>query len=81
MPRRYSTDEVDAALRRIGFSPERQRGSHQRYIGRWRGAARYVTLIAGRKEIDPRTLSSICHQAAITRSELHRLISGEHISE
>ena len=81
MSRRYSADEVATALRRIGFALERQRGSHQRYSGYWRGRTRYVTLVARQKEIPDPTLAHIIRQAGMTKSELERLIKGEDISE
>ncbi len=81
MSRRYSADEVAAALRRIGFALEGQRGSHQRYSGHWRGRTRYVTLVARQKEVPDPTLAHILRQAGITKSELQPMMKGEEISE
>ena len=80
MPRRYSTDEVLAALRSIGILPVRQRGSHIRLQGTFRGGTRLVTVPHVRGTIDAGTLSSILRQAGITRDELGRLVDGEAIS-
>ena len=81
MPRRYSTAEVAAALERIGIRYLRQRGSHLRYKGFWRGQERNVTLVAGHRQIPARTLSSILKQAGLTAQELSRLINGQQVTE
>ena len=77
MPRRYSTREVAEALERIGIRFLRQKGSHMRYRGVWRGRERNVTLIAGQWLIPPRTLSQILSQVGIRSDEFVRLIDGE----
>ena len=76
MPHRYSTAEVTAALERIGIRFLRQRGSHLRYQGTFRGREQNVTLVAGQRQIPPRTLSSILKQAGLTAEELSRLVAG-----
>jgi predicted RNA binding protein YcfA (HicA-like mRNA interferase family) len=81
MPRRYSTREVEAALRRIGIHWVHQRGSHVRCRGVWRGQERNVTLVAGEKKIPARTLSYILKQAGLTAKELASLVSGEDVVE
>jgi predicted RNA binding protein YcfA (HicA-like mRNA interferase family) len=81
MPRRYSTDEVAAALDRIGIRFLRQRGSHLRYRGTWRGQQRNVTLVAGSRQIPPRVLAFILKQAGLTAEELARIVDGGGISE
>ncbi|MCH7718281.1 MAG: type II toxin-antitoxin system HicA family toxin [Chloroflexi bacterium] len=80
MPRRYSTREVAEALERIEIRLLRQRGSHVRYRGAWRGQERNVTLVAGQKTIPARTLSSILKQAGLTADELSRLIRRETVT-
>jgi len=81
MPRRYSTREVEAALRRIGVHLVHQRGSHIRYRGVWRGQQRNVTLVARETKIAPRTLSYVLKQAGLTANELASLVGGEDVSE
>jgi predicted RNA binding protein YcfA (HicA-like mRNA interferase family) len=81
MPRRYSTDEVAAALERIGIRFLRQRGSHLRYQGLWRTQQRNVTLVAGQRLIPPRTLAFILKQAGLTAEEFARIVEGESISK
>ncbi len=81
MPRRYFTDEVAAALEKVGIHLLRQRGSHVRYRGVWRGQERNVTLVAGRRQIPPRTLGAILRQAGLTAEELARIVRGERIAE
>ncbi len=80
MPRRYSTRQVSEALERIGIRFLRQRGSHMRYRGVWRGQERNVTIVAGQKTIPARTLASILKQAGLTPDELSRLIRGEELT-
>ncbi len=79
MPHRYSTGEVAAALERIGIRFLRQRGSHLRYQGSWRGQQRNVTLVAGQRQIPPRTLAFILKQSGLTVGELARLVEGADI--
>ena len=80
MPRRYSTREVAEALERIGIRFVRQRGSHVRYRGFWRGQERNVTLVAGQKTIPARTLSAALKQAGLTPEEFAHLIRGEKLT-
>lgn len=77
MPRRYSTREVAGALGRIGISFVRQRGSHMRFSGVWRGQTRNVSVVARQKEIPAGTMSVILEQAGLTAEELDRLVEGE----
>ena len=79
MPRRYSTREVAEALERIGIRFLRQKGSHMRYRGIWRGRERNVTLVAGQRLIPPRTLSQILSQVGVQPEEFVRLIEGADI--
>ena len=81
MPRRYSEREVSRALERIGFELVRQRGSHMRYRGFWRGQQRNVSIVSGRREIVPSLLSDILAQADLTVEELDALVRGERITE
>ncbi|MCH7565798.1 MAG: type II toxin-antitoxin system HicA family toxin [Gemmatimonadetes bacterium] len=80
MPWRYSTREIAAALARIDIHLIRQRGSHMRFRGIWRGQERNVTLVAGDKTIPARTLASILKQAGLTPTELSRLVRGEDLT-
>lgn len=76
MPRRYSTDDVVRALAGVGIQPVRQRGSHLRLQGFFRGATRFVTVPSVRGELAPKMLSSILRQAGLTWEEFERLESG-----
>ena len=81
MPRRYSVREAEAARNRIGIQLIRQKGSHIRYRGIWRGMERNVTLVAGQNVIQPRTLSEVLKQAGLSADELARLVAGEDVAE
>ena len=81
MPRRFSTDEVVRALQRLDFTPTRQRGSHIRLSGRFRGATRFVTVPRVRGAIDPGTLGSILRQTGLTKDELDALTKGMTVEE
>lgn len=67
------------ALERISIRFLRQRGSHMRYRGVWRGTERNATRVEGQKVIPPRTLSSILKEAGLSADELSRLVEGETI--
>jgi predicted RNA binding protein YcfA (HicA-like mRNA interferase family) len=79
MQRQFSTDDVAYALESIGFIRVRQRASHIRYSGEWRGQSRHVTLVAGQDPIPLGTLKSILAQASLTKAELRRLLQGEQL--
>ncbi|MCK4374786.1 MAG: type II toxin-antitoxin system HicA family toxin [Candidatus Brocadiae bacterium] len=79
MPPRYSSDEVIRALSRVGIQPVRQRGSHVRLRGVFRGGTRHVTVPTGQANLHPKTLSTILRQAGLTREELARLAEGADI--
>ena len=70
MPRRYSSREVEALLRSLGFAFIRQRGSHRRFRGGWQGRERNVSVVAGQRQIPEKTLRSIADQAGFTLDEL-----------
>jgi predicted RNA binding protein YcfA (HicA-like mRNA interferase family) len=74
VPRRYSSDEVIRALSRVGIQSVRQRGSHVRLRGTYRGGTRHVTVPIGQASLHPRTLSSILRQAGLTHEEFERLL-------
>ena len=81
MPRRFSTAELLRALALIGITSTRQRGSHIRCSGMFRGEMRHVSLVAGQRVVQPGTLKSIMEQAGISRKELDRLVRGERVGE
>jgi predicted RNA binding protein YcfA (HicA-like mRNA interferase family) len=66
-----SGHEVVAALRRAGFRPVLQRGSHLKLKGR-EGRTVIVPL---HKDLAPGTLASVLRQAALTRDQFDRLMS------
>ena len=65
LPRDLSGERVVQALKRLGFSEERQEGSHIRLV---QGSLR-VTVPAHRV-LAPKTLQSILRQAQISVEEL-----------
>ncbi len=81
MPPRYSARQVEAALERLGFAFVRQRGSHRRWRGRWRGMTRNVSVVAGVRQIKPGTFYSIAEQAGLSANELEQLTLGVTIAE
>ena len=81
MPRRYSVREVTRALESLGFERLRQRGSHIRYRGSWRGQQRNVSLVSGQREVPAPTLASIIGPAGLTPEEFQRLVDGERVVE
>ena len=74
MPRRYSAAEVAALLERLGLVRTRQRGSHVRYSGTFRGLQRHVTLVARERQIPAKTLRSIAGQLGLGADELKQLL-------
>ena len=81
MPRRYSMREAQAAQNRIGLLRIRQKGSHIRYRGIWRGMQRNVTLVAGQTVVQQRMLSEMLKPAGLSADELARLVAGEDVAE
>jgi len=51
-----------------------------RHRGVWRGRERNVTLVAGQRQIPPRTVSQILSQIGINTADFARLMNGEDIS-
>jgi predicted RNA binding protein YcfA (HicA-like mRNA interferase family) len=76
MPRRYSAAELAALLERLGLVRTRQRRSHIRYRGTFRGARRRVMLVARQRQIPARTLRSIAGQLGLTADELKALLGA-----
>jgi predicted RNA binding protein YcfA (HicA-like mRNA interferase family) len=65
LPRDLSGEEVCRALLRLGFSFQRQTGSHRHYA---KGGCH--PCVPMHREIRPKTLQSILKQAAISLEEL-----------
>jgi predicted RNA binding protein YcfA (HicA-like mRNA interferase family) len=76
MLRRFSSREVLRALAKIDILPVRQRGSHIRLRGFFRGGPKYVTVPANEREIDEGTFRSILKQAGLTQEELENLLDN-----
>ncbi|MFZ3383448.1 MAG: type II toxin-antitoxin system HicA family toxin [Candidatus Methanoperedens sp.] len=60
-------------LKKIGFEPVRQKGSHIVLIKNSAGSKRAV-VVPNHKEIDPGTLLEIIRQAGLKRDEFKKLI-------
>jgi predicted RNA binding protein YcfA (HicA-like mRNA interferase family) len=65
LPRDLCANEVVRALRRKGFTVERQQGSHIRL-----SSGRLRVTVPNHSSIDPKTLQSILRQSKITIQEL-----------
>lgn len=65
LPRDLSGPEIVRALRRMGFTVERQRGSHIRLV---KGAA--AVTVPNHAPVKPGTLASILRQAGASVEEL-----------
>ena len=65
LPRDLCANEIVRALRRKGFTVDRQQGSHIRLSN---GALRVT--VPNHSSIDPKTLQSILRQSGITIQEL-----------
>ncbi len=65
MPKRYSSKEIEAVLRREGFSFISQRGSHAKF----RRDDRTVIVPAGRKAIPIGTFRSILRQSGLAAED------------
>ncbi len=71
MPRHYSSREVIAALRKAGFSPISQRGSHMKL----RDSSGHTVIVKDpAASIPPGTLGSILKQAGMTHAEFEKLV-------
>ncbi len=68
MPKRPSSDDVIKVLRRHGFLPVSQRGSHAKYrkVG---SPTRTVIVPMGRKNLRVGTFHSIIEQAGLTEDD------------
>lgn len=65
--------EVIKALRKVGFEPVRQKGSHVVLVKRAPNSKRAL-VVPNHKEIDPGTLLEIIRQAGLKREEFERLL-------
>jgi hypothetical protein len=52
-----------------------------RYTAYWRGEQRHVTIVAGMRQIRPKTLGSIIKDAGISAREFAALVDGRTIRE
>ncbi|HHT9132125.1 MAG TPA: type II toxin-antitoxin system HicA family toxin [Candidatus Tripitaka californicus] len=65
--------EVIKLLKRAGFSPARQRGSHVVLIKQEPQKGKKAVVVPDHKEVDKGTLVEIIRQAGLTREEFLRL--------
>jgi len=61
--------EVERILKRYGFVLDRQRGSHQHFIGKIREQVRHVTVVANKKRFSPEILKSMIRQSGLSEDE------------
>lgn len=65
MPRLFSSKDIEAVLRKNGFSFVSQRGSHVKYEKSSGGLSLTVIVPAGKKQIPRGTFRSILRQSAL----------------
>lgn len=65
--------EVIKALKKIGFEPARQKGSHIVLV-RMDSGSKQAVVVPNHKEIDPGTLLEIIRQAGLKREEFEKLL-------
>ncbi len=68
-----SGHEVIKALKKFGFEPARQKGSHIVLV-RVASDSKRAVVVPNHKEIDPGTLLEIIRQAGLKRDEFERLL-------
>ncbi len=68
-----SGHEVIKALKKIGFEPARQKGSHIVLV-RVASDSKRAVVVPNHKQIDPGTLLEIIRQAGLKRDEFERLL-------
>ncbi len=68
-----SGHEVIKALKKIGFEPARQKGSHIVLV-RMVSDSKQAVVVPNHKEIDPGTLLEIIRQAGLKRDEFEKLL-------
>jgi predicted RNA binding protein YcfA (HicA-like mRNA interferase family) len=68
-----SGHELIKILKKIGFEPVRQKGSHIVLVNNSAGSKRAV-VVPNHKEIDPGTLLEIIRQAGLKRNDFEKLI-------
>jgi predicted RNA binding protein YcfA (HicA-like mRNA interferase family) len=64
-----SSREIEAILKKHGFSFLRQKGSHRHFIGFTHGKKRRVTVIANQKGFAMGTFKSIVRQSGLSEKE------------
>jgi len=60
-------------LKKIGFEPVRQKGSHIVLVNK-SGESKRAVVVPNHKEIDPGTLLEIIRQAGLKRNDFEKLI-------
>ena len=65
--------EVIKILKKIGFEPARQKGSHIVLVN-IASDSKMAVVVPNHKEIDPGTLLEIVRQAGLKRDEFERLL-------
>ncbi|HHT9117632.1 MAG TPA: type II toxin-antitoxin system HicA family toxin [Candidatus Hypogeohydataceae bacterium YC38] len=68
-----SGKEVIKLLKRVGFSPTRQRGSHVILVKHDPHKGKRAVVVPDHKEVDKGTLLEIIRQAGLTREEFLKL--------
>ncbi len=68
-----SGHELIKILKKIGFEPVRQKGSHIVLVNKSAGSKKAV-VVPNHKEIDPGTLIEIIRQAGLKRNDFEKLI-------
>ncbi len=68
-----SGHEVIKILKKIGFEPVRQKGSHIVLVKRV-SESKMAVVVPNHKEIDPGTLLEIIRQAGLKRDEFEKLL-------
>ncbi|MDI6760044.1 MAG: type II toxin-antitoxin system HicA family toxin [Candidatus Brocadiaceae bacterium] len=63
-------------LKRVGFLPARQRGSHIILIKQEPQKGKKAVVVPDHKEVDKGTLVEIIRQAGLTREEFMKLYEG-----
>ena len=64
-----SSREIEAILKKHGFSLIRQKGSHRQFIGFIQGKKRRVTVIANQKGFAIGTFKSMVRQSGLPEEE------------
>ncbi len=79
LPRDISGDQLARFLRKYGYEPTRQTGSHMRLTSHLRGRPHHIT-IPRHRTLDPGTLAAILRDVAdylgLHRQALYRELAG-----